>query len=47
MAAARRRNPGTPRTDAASTRRKERDRRDDGLPGKEGAFPACSFWYVE
>ncbi|MET0265649.1 MAG: glycoside hydrolase family 15 protein [Duganella sp.] len=21
--------------------------RDDGLPGKEGAFSACSFWYVE
>lgn len=24
-----------------------RYRRDDGLPGKEGAFSACSFWYVE
>lgn len=24
-----------------------RYRRDDGLPGQEGAFTACSFWYVE
>ena len=24
-----------------------RYKRDDGLPGKEGAFSACSFWYVE
>jgi GH15 family glucan-1,4-alpha-glucosidase len=24
-----------------------RYRRDDGLPGQEGAFSACSFWYVE
>ncbi|PVZ13694.1 Glucoamylase (glucan-1,4-alpha-glucosidase), GH15 family [Pseudomonas sp. URIL14HWK12:I9] len=24
-----------------------RYREDDGLPGQEGAFTACSFWYVE
>jgi len=24
-----------------------RYKRDDGLPGQEGAFSACSFWYVE
>lgn len=24
-----------------------RYRQDDGLPGDEGAFTACSFWYVE
>ena len=24
-----------------------RYKRADGLPGKEGAFSACSFWYVE
>jgi GH15 family glucan-1,4-alpha-glucosidase len=24
-----------------------RYRRDDGLPGKEGAFLSCSFWLVE
>ncbi len=24
-----------------------RYRRKDGLPGQEGAFSACSFWYVE
>lgn len=24
-----------------------RYREDDGLPGEEGAFTACSFWYVE
>jgi GH15 family glucan-1,4-alpha-glucosidase len=28
-------------------RRYEVDTRVDGLPGTEGSFTACSFWYVE
>ena len=33
--------------DALVYRRSEQDRALDGLQGQEGAFLACSFWYVE
>ncbi len=33
--------------DALVYRRCRQDRALDGLPGQEGAFLACSFWYVE